>query len=125
MIPKPWTGRLWTTDLTIDNRKIVGQSINLKPLGDLPVMDDGKRVGTVDHVIEVNGIGIGVGTIHLDPGTYKVGIDLGDAEMKFEEGMPGSTLVVTRARLRAVTILREPKKPAFVDAEIIVHEVAP
>lgn len=126
---RPWTGRLWTDQVTVDNRLVPPGTIWPLLPSPLPLpllgqnVGDGQPVvGTVDAVAELfPGIGVAVGTAALTPGRYQVGIVVADAKWDEVDGV----LVVTAGKLSNVTVYTVPdlSAPAWPDAEITVHDV--
>lgn len=119
---RKWTGRLWTDEQTVDDRRIVAGALTSDAVvvmaEPLPLMDfpNGKgAVGMVDAIAELDGVGVGTGRTSLPPGEYPVGIDLSDMDSYITDT---DVMVVTEGRLRAVTLS---VNPAWSDAMIVVH----
>jgi hypothetical protein len=120
---RQWTGRLWANRVTVDRRSVITGAITM-PVS-VPLMmrsevdGDRTQVGEVIHVVELSGLGLGVGWTTLEPGIYPVAIQLTNVVTDVPE--EGESICVVRSGvLQEATIMAE-GDTAWSDAAIMVH----
>lgn len=130
-----WTGLLWVTSRpTDDGRRIMPGALSRpdevapvlrvrsEPEGVLADFGGYAYVGKVDQMIERSGVGFGIGTVDgLDPGIYRVAVDLRDVISEIGDEGADVVMTVTSGTLGAVTILAPDQPSAWPECEILVH----